>query len=115
MYEYMASHTERVERFEEAMIRKKEKLEERMDKMLELVKKLVSSSTPKKVLVRDESGQPPTKNVNVISRCKIEKGEGEKHEQIIDKNMVELNNDVNKPVEPSDEPIRKSTKEPIGE
>ncbi|GJZ79967.1 MAK10-like protein [Tanacetum coccineum] len=97
------------------MIRRKEKLKERMDEMLELVKKLMSSSTPKKVLVRDESRQPPTKNVNAISLCKIEKDEGEKHEQIIDKNMVELNNDVNKRVETGDEPIRKETKESIGE
>ncbi|GJR55478.1 hypothetical protein Tco_1405999 [Tanacetum coccineum] len=37
--------------------------------------------------------------------------EGEKHEQIIDKNVVELNNDVNKPVKTGDEPIRKATKE----
>nr|GEV43799.1 MAK10-like protein [Tanacetum cinerariifolium] len=108
MYEFMASHTERVERFEEAMIRQKEKLEERVDEMLELV-------TPKKVLVRDESRQPLAKNVNAIYLCKSEKDEGEKHEQIVDKNMVELNNDVNKPVETGDEPIRKATKESIGE
>nr|GEV72101.1 hypothetical protein [Tanacetum cinerariifolium] len=41
--------------------------------------------------------------------------EGEKHEQIIDKNMVELNNYVNKPIETSDEPLRKETKEFIRE
>ncbi|GJV17943.1 reverse transcriptase domain-containing protein [Tanacetum coccineum] len=82
MYEYMASHTERVERFEEAMIKRKEKLEERMDKMLELVKKLVSSSTPKK-------------------------DKGEKHEQIIDKNVVELHNDVNKPLRLATNPLEK--------
>nr|GEU90370.1 hypothetical protein [Tanacetum cinerariifolium] len=115
MYKYMASHTERVERFKEAMIRRKEKLKERMDKLLEIVKELMSSSTPKKVLVRDESRQPPAKNVNAISLCRIKKDKGEKHEKIVDKNMVELNNDVNKPVETGDEPIRKATKKSIGE
>nr|GEW51331.1 hypothetical protein [Tanacetum cinerariifolium] len=111
----MLSHTEKVERFEEAMIRRKEKLEERMDDILKLVKKLVSSLMPKKVLVREESKQPPTKNINAISLCKTEKDEGEKHKQIIDKSMVELNNDVNKPVETSHEPLRNSTKEFVGE
>nr|GEY16417.1 retrovirus-related Pol polyprotein from transposon TNT 1-94 [Tanacetum cinerariifolium] len=113
MYEYMALHTERVERFEEAMIRRKEKLKERMDEMLELVKRLVSSSTSKKVLVREESRQPPTKNVNTISLCKIEKDEGKKHEQVMDKNMVEPNDDVNKPVETSNEPFRKAIRNPL--
>nr|GEZ30677.1 hypothetical protein [Tanacetum cinerariifolium] len=97
------------------MIRRKEKLEGRMDEMLELVKELVSSSTPKKVLVGEESRQPPTKNVNAISLCKIEKDEGEKHEQIVDKNMVDYNNDVNKPVKTSDETLRKATNESVGE
>ncbi|GJZ60352.1 MAK10-like protein [Tanacetum coccineum] len=86
-----------------------------MDEMLELVKKLVSSSTPKKVLVREEIWQPPTKNVNAISVCKIEKDKDEKHEEFVDKNMVELNKDVNNPIETSAEPIRKATKESIGE
>nr|GEW04960.1 MAK10-like protein [Tanacetum cinerariifolium] len=104
-----------VKRFEEAMIRRKEKLEERMDDMLKLVKKLMSSLMPKKVLVREESRQPSTKNVNVISLCKTKKDEGEKHKQIIVKSMVELNNDVNKPVETSHEPFRNSTKEFVGE
>ncbi|GJT05806.1 hypothetical protein Tco_0840268 [Tanacetum coccineum] len=54
---------------------------------------------------KTSSTQPPPYQANV----------GEKHEQIIDKNMVELNNDVNKPIETSDEPIRKATKESIGE
>ncbi|GKD35256.1 MAK10-like protein [Tanacetum coccineum] len=99
----------------EDQIKRKEKLEEQMDEMLELVKKLMSSSMLEKVLVREESRQPPTKNVNAISLCKIEKDKGEKHEQILDKSMVELNNDINKPVETSNDPLRKATKESIWE
>ncbi|GJZ30132.1 hypothetical protein Tco_0575179 [Tanacetum coccineum] len=53
------------------------------------------------------STQPPPYQANV--------DEGEKNEQIIDKNMVELNNDVNNPVETSDETLRKATKESIRE
>nr|GEU29771.1 hypothetical protein [Tanacetum cinerariifolium] len=97
MREYIASHRERVERFKKAMFKKKDEINGRMDKIFGLLKELTSSTTPEKVLVREEVRNPITKNINANSICRIEK-----------KEVKEKNEEV-------ETPIRTTTKEPLEE
>ncbi|GKA46057.1 MAK10-like protein [Tanacetum coccineum] len=63
---YMATHMERMERFENAIFKQREEINDRMTKMFGLLKELTTSRTPKKVLVREEARHPITKHVNVV-------------------------------------------------
>ncbi|GKC36924.1 zinc finger, CCHC-type containing protein [Tanacetum coccineum] len=65
--DYMAVHTERMERFENAIFKQREEINGRMTEMFGLLKELTTSRTPKKVLIREEAKFPVTKNVNSIS------------------------------------------------
>nr|GEW04034.1 MAK10-like protein [Tanacetum cinerariifolium] len=47
--------------------------------------------TPKKVLVKEETGNPITKNINVISLIKIEKEKGVEGGKVAEGNVTELN------------------------
>ncbi|GKB14730.1 MAK10-like protein [Tanacetum coccineum] len=73
--DYMAAHTERIERFKNAIFKQREGINSRMTKMFRLLKELTTSGTPEKVLVREEAKFPITKNVNSIS---LTKGEEER-------------------------------------
>ncbi|GJV37386.1 hypothetical protein Tco_1409863 [Tanacetum coccineum] len=73
--DYIAAHTERMERFENAIFKQREEINDRMAKMFELLKELTTSRAPKKVLIREEAKSPVTKNVNSIS---LPRGEEEK-------------------------------------
>ncbi|GKE10181.1 MAK10-like protein, partial [Tanacetum coccineum] len=73
--DYMAAHTERMERFENTIFKQREEINGRMTKMFGLLKELTTSKTPKKVLIREEAKFPITKNVNSIS---LTKGEEER-------------------------------------
>ncbi|GJY69537.1 MAK10-like protein [Tanacetum coccineum] len=75
VWDYMAAHTERMERFENAILKQREEINGRMTEMFELLKELTTSRTPKKVLIREEAKFPVTKNVNSIS---LTKGEEER-------------------------------------
>ncbi|GJY04288.1 MAK10-like protein [Tanacetum coccineum] len=72
MEECMASHVKRIERFDRAIFKQRDEINERMAKMFGLLKELTSSTMPEKVLVREEVRNPITKNVNAISLCKME-------------------------------------------
>ncbi|GJU55250.1 hypothetical protein Tco_1228964 [Tanacetum coccineum] len=74
----MAAHTERMERFENAIFKQREEINDRMAKIFGLLKELTTSWAPKKVLIREEAKSPITKNVNYIS---LTRGEEEKSDK----------------------------------
>nr|GEU63857.1 zinc finger, CCHC-type [Tanacetum cinerariifolium] len=76
--DYMAAHTKRMERFENAIFKQREEINDRMTEMFGLLKELTTSRTPEKVLTREEAKIPVTKNVNSISLEKGEEGRSEK-------------------------------------
>ncbi|GJT04521.1 MAK10-like protein [Tanacetum coccineum] len=66
--DYMAAHTERMDRFENAIFKQQEEINGKMIEMFGLLKELMTSRAPKKVLVRGEAKFCVTaKNVNSIS------------------------------------------------
>ncbi|GKC85708.1 MAK10-like protein [Tanacetum coccineum] len=73
--DYMAAHTERMERFENTIFKQREEINGRMTEMFGLLKELTTSKIPEKVLIRHEAKFPVTKNVNSIS---LTKGEEER-------------------------------------
>ncbi|GKG35883.1 hypothetical protein Tco_0441037, partial [Tanacetum coccineum] len=70
VWDYMAAHTKRMERFENTIFKQREEINGRMTEMFGLLKKLTTSRTPEKVLIREEAKFPVTKNVNSISLTK---------------------------------------------
>ncbi|GJS69988.1 MAK10-like protein [Tanacetum coccineum] len=70
--DYMAAHTEWMERFENTIFKQREEINGRMTEMFGLLKELTTSRTSKKVLIREEAKFPVTKNVNSISLTKGE-------------------------------------------
>ncbi|GKF27488.1 hypothetical protein Tco_0083382, partial [Tanacetum coccineum] len=74
--DYMAAHTERMERFDNAIFKQQEKINDRMAEMFKLLKELTTSRAPKKVLIREEAKSLVTKNVNSIS---LARGEEERN------------------------------------
>ncbi|GKC21322.1 zinc finger, CCHC-type containing protein [Tanacetum coccineum] len=82
-------HHERMERFEKAIFKQRDDISGRMAKMFGLLKELTSSTTPEKVLVREEIRNPITKNVNAISLCRIKSDKVEENNEVIDKNITE--------------------------
>ncbi|GKB74720.1 MAK10-like protein [Tanacetum coccineum] len=65
--DYMAAHTERMERFENTIFKQREEINGRMTEMFGLLKELTANRTPEKVLIREETKFPVTKNVKSIS------------------------------------------------
>ncbi|GKB14906.1 MAK10-like protein, partial [Tanacetum coccineum] len=86
----MATHIERIERFENAIFKKHEEINDRMIEMFGLLKELTTSKTHKNVLIRGEAKFPVTKNVNSIS---LVRGEEERSDNI----DVATGNDIEKP------------------
>ncbi|GJY35209.1 hypothetical protein Tco_0420587 [Tanacetum coccineum] len=75
----MAAHTERIERFENAIFKQREEINDKMTKISGLLKELTTSRAPEKVLIREEAKFPVTKNVNSIS---LTRGGEERSEKI---------------------------------
>nr|GEU83276.1 hypothetical protein [Tanacetum cinerariifolium] len=88
MQEYMASHMERIQRFERAIFKKRGEINRRIAEIFRLLKELTSSTTPEKVLVSEEIRKPTTKNVNAISLCRIENEKIKENNEVIDKNII---------------------------
>ncbi|GJZ30903.1 hypothetical protein Tco_0575950 [Tanacetum coccineum] len=109
MQEYMASRAERIKRFEKAIFNQTDEINGRMAEMFGLLKELTSSTTPKKVLVREEIRNSITKNVNAIALCRIESEKAKENNEVIDKNITEHGKCS------IEEPIRITNKEPLGE
>ncbi|GJS25728.1 uncharacterized mitochondrial protein-like protein [Tanacetum coccineum] len=82
--DYMAAHTERMERFKNTIFKKRKEINARMTEMFELLKKLTTSRNPKKVLIREEAKFPVTKNVNSISLERYEEEENNKTDETPD-------------------------------
>ncbi|GKC36804.1 MAK10-like protein, partial [Tanacetum coccineum] len=76
--DYMAAHTERMERFKNTIFKQREEINGRMTEMFGLLKELTTSKTPEKVLIREEAKFPVTKNVNYISLVRNEEEENNK-------------------------------------
>nr|GEU69042.1 MAK10-like protein [Tanacetum cinerariifolium] len=98
--DYMAAHTKRMERFENTIFKQREEINGRMTEMFRLLKELTTSITPEKVLIREESKFPVTKNLNSISLRKEE-------ERGSDRTMMKPNN--------AEKPTETKTKTPIME
>ncbi|GJX28000.1 MAK10-like protein [Tanacetum coccineum] len=105
-----------MERFENAIFKPREEINDRMTKMFGLLKELTASQTPKKLLIREEARHPITKNINSISLIRIEEEKNVKNNRPIDKSVVEPNkSDEEEPpkgVDVKDEVERKVDGEP---
>ncbi|GJZ43575.1 MAK10-like protein [Tanacetum coccineum] len=65
--DYMAAHTERMERFENAIFKQQEEINDMMAEMFGLLKELTSTRAPKKVLLLEEvdrDGEVESKTIN---------------------------------------------------
>ncbi|GKE57332.1 zinc finger, CCHC-type containing protein, partial [Tanacetum coccineum] len=80
----MVAHTERMERFENTIFKQREEINGRMTEMFGLLKELMTSRTPKKVLIREEVKFLVTKNVNSISLARNEEEEDNKTDETPD-------------------------------
>ncbi|GJZ93657.1 hypothetical protein Tco_0665860 [Tanacetum coccineum] len=87
--DYMAAHTERMERFKNTIFKQREEINGKMSEMFGLLKELTTSRTPEKVLIREEAKFPITKNVNSISLTKGEE-EGSNRTKVIPANAEKL-------------------------
>nr|GEX94161.1 hypothetical protein [Tanacetum cinerariifolium] len=103
--DYMAAHTEKMERFENAIFKQREEINDRMAKMFRLLKELTTSKAPKKVLIREEAKSHVTKNVNSIS---LISGEEERN----DDNDIETGDVIERPIGIEIEiPVKEAEKE----
>ncbi|GJX53065.1 hypothetical protein Tco_0281434 [Tanacetum coccineum] len=96
--DYMAAHTERMERFENAIFKQREGINSRMTKMFGLLKELMTSRTPKKVLIREEAKFLIPKNVNSISLTKGEEERSNKTEVTLDNTEKPTETETEMPV-----------------
>ncbi|GJV41768.1 zinc finger, CCHC-type containing protein [Tanacetum coccineum] len=71
--DYMVAHSERMERFRNAIFKQHEEINGRMTEMFGLLKELTTSRAPEKVLIMEEAKFLVTKNVNSISLARGEK------------------------------------------
>nr|GEV82823.1 hypothetical protein [Tanacetum cinerariifolium] len=102
--DYMAAHTKRMKRFKNAIFKQREEINDRMIEMFRLLKELTTNRAPKKVLIKEESKFPITKNVNSLS---LTRGEEERS----DKTDVTTKNDIEKRIGIETEmPIKESEK-----
>nr|GEV71062.1 hypothetical protein [Tanacetum cinerariifolium] len=88
--DYMATHTEMMKRFKNSIFKQREEINDMMAEMFELLKELVTSRAPEKVLIKEEAKSLVTKNVNSISLAKEEE---ERNED----NDVATGEDIKKP------------------
>ncbi|GJX92289.1 MAK10-like protein [Tanacetum coccineum] len=61
-----------MERFENAIFKQREEINDKMAEMFGLLKELTTSRAPEKVLIREEAKSPVTKNINSISLTRRE-------------------------------------------
>ncbi|GJV41285.1 MAK10-like protein [Tanacetum coccineum] len=70
VWDYMVTHTERMEIFENAIFKQRVEINDRMTEMSGLLKERATSRAPEKVLVREEAKSPVTKNEPELERKK---------------------------------------------
>ncbi|GJR44134.1 hypothetical protein Tco_1312237 [Tanacetum coccineum] len=85
----MEAHTERMERFEEAIYKQREEINEKIIEIFSLLKEFTKGKSPEKVLVREEVNKPVTKYINVVSLVRIENDKDQGGNEVVDKSIVE--------------------------
>ncbi|GKD15034.1 MAK10-like protein [Tanacetum coccineum] len=114
--DYMAAHTERMERFENAISKQREEINDKMAEMFGLLKELTTSRAPKKVLIKEEAKSPVTKNINSISLTRGEEEKSDKDDVATSDDIEKLTNEKEKGVEaPSSQPVEYYLKHRINE
>ncbi|GKB97157.1 zinc finger, CCHC-type containing protein, partial [Tanacetum coccineum] len=88
--DYMAAHTERMERFENTIFKQREEINGRMTEIFRLLKELTTSRTLEKVLIREEAKFSVTKNVNSISLARNEEEENNKMDETPDNTKIPI-------------------------
>nr|GEW80014.1 MAK10-like protein [Tanacetum cinerariifolium] len=108
--DYMAAHTKRIKRFENAIFKQLEEINDRMTEMFGLLKELTTSRAPEKLLIREEAKFPITKNVNSISLTRGEEERSEKTDVTTDDDFekpTKTNRNASQEAEKDDERIAK--------
>nr|GEV99387.1 MAK10-like protein [Tanacetum cinerariifolium] len=91
---YMASHTKRMERFENAIFKQREEINDEMAEMFRLLKELTTSRALEKVLIKEEAKSPVTKNINYISLARGKKEKNDNDYMAADGGINETNTEI---------------------
>nr|GEV08139.1 hypothetical protein [Tanacetum cinerariifolium] len=114
---HLQSHTERIERFENAIFKQQEEIKNRMTEMFRLLKELTTSRAPEKVLIREEDKNGVTKNVNSISLTRREEEKNDDDNATTDDSIEKHDrSDVEMPLkedEKENEAVNRSRNKPI--
>nr|GEW64830.1 hypothetical protein [Tanacetum cinerariifolium] len=89
--DYMAAHMKKMEKFENAIFKQREEINDRMAKKFRLLKELTTSRTLEKALVREKARHPITKRVNSISLIRMDKEKSVENNEVVCKNVVKPN------------------------
>ncbi|GJV44046.1 hypothetical protein Tco_1428582 [Tanacetum coccineum] len=115
--DYMAAHTERMERFENAIFKQREEINDRMTQMFRLLKEPTTSITLEKILIREEAKFPVTKNVNSISLARGKEERSDKTDETLGNTVKSTVTETEIPVkeaernnETKNKPIKKAEK-----
>ncbi|GJW25699.1 MAK10-like protein [Tanacetum coccineum] len=111
-----------MERFENAIFKQREEINDRMTEMFRLLKELMTNRTPEKVLIREEAKFPVTKNVNSISLARGEEERSDKTDETLDNIVKPTRIETEIPVkeaernnETKNKPIKKAKEEEVVE
>ncbi|GKE46042.1 hypothetical protein Tco_1477300 [Tanacetum coccineum] len=120
--DYMAAHTKRMERFENAILKQREEINDIITEMFELLKEQTTSKTPEKVLIMEEAKSLVTKNVNSISLARGEDERSDKMNETLGNTVKPTRTKTGIPVkeaegsnETKNKPIEKAEKEEVVE
>ncbi|GJX95945.1 zinc finger, CCHC-type containing protein [Tanacetum coccineum] len=113
-----------MERFENAIFKQREEINDRMTEMFGLLKELTTSRAQENVLIREDAKSPIIKNINSISLSRREEERNDKDDIAADGNINETNTEI--PVKEAEkenkaedgtknEPIRRTKKEEAAE
>ncbi|GKD99354.1 hypothetical protein Tco_1387338, partial [Tanacetum coccineum] len=111
-----------MERFENVIFKQREVINDRMTELFRLLKELMTSKTPEKVLIREEAKIPVTKNVNSISLTRGEEERSDKTDEALDNTVKPTITEMEIPVkeakgnnETKNKPVKKVEKKEVGE
>ncbi|GJU83863.1 hypothetical protein Tco_1291409 [Tanacetum coccineum] len=93
-----------MERFKNAIFKQQEEINDRMAEMFEHLMELTTSQTPKKLLIREETRYPTTKNVNSISLIRMEEEKSVENNGATNKSMAEPSKSDEQPPKEADKP-----------
>ncbi|GKC29768.1 zinc finger, CCHC-type containing protein [Tanacetum coccineum] len=118
----MAAYSERMERFENAIFKQSEEINDRMTEMFGLLKELTTSKASEKVFIREETKFPVTKNVNFISLVRGEEKRNDKTDETLDNTEKPIVIETEIPVmeakksnETKNKPIKKAERKEVEE